>query len=52
VNGRESVEKLTDAELELEVTIAAAEPSKRARPFHTLLLERARRRTLREPQFA
>ena len=44
VNGRESIEELTNDELERELTIAAAEPRHRARRLDALLLERARRR--------
>jgi hypothetical protein len=42
--GREVVESLTDDELEAEVTIAVAEPRRRAIRLDALLLERARRR--------
>ena len=52
VNGRESIEQLSDDELEVEVTIAAAEPRQRARRLDALLLERARRRNGREPLLA
>lgn len=52
VNGRDCIEELSDDELEVEVTIAAAEPRQRAQRLDALLLERARRRTLREPQLA
>ena len=48
VDGRESIEELTNDELEREVTIAASEPRHRARRLDALLLERARRRR-REP---
>ncbi len=50
VNGRESIEELDDDELELEVTIAAAEPRHRGPRLDALLLERARRRGQRQPQ--
>lgn len=50
VNGRESIIELSDAELEGEVTIAAAEPRWRGQRLDALLLERARRRTVGEPQ--
>jgi hypothetical protein len=52
VNGRDSIEELSDSELELEVTIAAAEPRQRAHRLDALLLERARRRGERQPQLA
>jgi hypothetical protein len=44
INGRDSVEELSDDELEVEVTIAAAEPRRRGPRLDALLLERARRR--------
>jgi hypothetical protein len=50
VNGRESIEELNDDELEIEVTIAAAEPRHRGPRLDALLLERARRRGRRQPQ--
>jgi hypothetical protein len=50
VNGRESIEELSDDELEVEVTIAAAEPRHRGPRLDALLLERARRRGERQPQ--
>jgi hypothetical protein len=50
VNGRESIEELSDDELEVEVTIAAAEPRHRGPRLDALLLERARRRGHRQPQ--
>jgi hypothetical protein len=50
VDGRDSVEGLSDDELEVEVTIAAAEPRHRGPRLHALLLERARRRGQRQPQ--
>ena len=49
VNGRDSIEELSDDELELEVTIAAGEPRHRGVRLDALLLERARRRG-RQPQ--
>ena len=50
VNGRESIEELNDDELEIEVTIAAAEPRHRGPRLDALLLERARRSSQRQPQ--
>jgi hypothetical protein len=50
VDGRDSVEGLSDDELEVEVTIAAAEPRHRGPRLNALLLERARRRGQRQPQ--
>jgi hypothetical protein len=50
VDGRDSIEALSDVELEAEVTIAAAEPRRRGMRLDALLLERARRRGLRQPQ--
>lgn len=50
VNGRDSIEELSDDELEVEVTIAAAEPRHRGLRLDALLLERARRRGQRQPQ--
>ena len=50
VNGRESIEELSDDELEVEVTIAAAEPRHRGPRLDALLLERARRRSQSQPQ--
>jgi hypothetical protein len=50
VNGRESIEELNDDELEIEVTIAAAEPRHRGPRLDALLLERARRRGQLQPQ--
>lgn len=50
VNGRESIEELSDDELEVEVTIAAAEPRHRGPRLDALLLERARRRRQQQPQ--
>ena len=50
VNGRDSIEELSDDELEVEVTIAAAEPRRRGLRLDALLLERARRRGQQQPQ--
>jgi hypothetical protein len=50
VNGRDSIEELSDDELEIEVTIAAAEPRHRGVRLDALLLERGRRRGHRQPQ--
>jgi hypothetical protein len=50
VDGRDSIEELSDDELEVEVTIAAAEPRHRGLRLDALLLERARRRGQRQPQ--
>ena len=50
VNGRDSIEELSDAELEVEMTIAAAEPRHRGLRLDALLLERARRRGRHQPQ--
>src|SRR5262245_34874063 len=44
VGGREAVEELSDAELEIEITIAAVEPRRRAARLEALLAERERRR--------
>jgi hypothetical protein len=52
VDGRDCIEELSDDELELEVTIAAAEPRHRALRLDALLLERARRRVSGQPQAA
>jgi len=49
VDGRDSIQELTDDELEVEVTIAAAEPTRRGLRLDALLLEKARRRE-RQPQ--
>ena len=43
-DGRFAVETLTDEELEVELTVAAAEPVRRATRLDDLLLERTRRR--------
>jgi hypothetical protein len=45
IDGRDNIEGLTDDELEAELTIAAAEPLRRAQRLDTLLLERTKRRT-------
>ena len=50
VNGRDSIEELSDYELEVEMTIAVAEPRHRGSRLDALLLERARRRGQRQPQ--
>jgi len=44
VDGRDSIEALTDEEIELELTIAAANPSRRGGRLRDLLFERTRRR--------
>ena len=44
VDGHDSIEALTDDELEAELTIAAAEPRHRGQRLDNLLLERTRRR--------
>ena len=50
VNGRDSIEELSDEELEAEMTIAVAEPRHRGLRLDALLLERARRQSQVEPQ--
>jgi hypothetical protein len=50
-DGRDVIPALSDDELEAEVTVAAAEPSRRAGRLHELLLEQAKRRGERAPQF-
>jgi hypothetical protein len=50
VDGRDSIEELSDDELEVEVTIAVAEPRRRGARLDALLLERARRRGERQLQ--
>ena len=50
VDGRDSIEELSDDELEVEVTIAVSEPQRRGSRLDALLLERARRRAQRQPQ--
>jgi hypothetical protein len=49
-DGRDSIEELSDDELEAEVTIAAEEPRWRGLRLDALLLERARRQSLGQPQ--
>jgi hypothetical protein len=49
-DGCDSIEELSDDELEAEVTIAAEEPRWRGLRLEALLLERARRRAQRQPQ--
>jgi hypothetical protein len=49
-NGRDSIEELSDDELEVELTIASGEPRHRGRRLDALLRERTRRRRLRKPQ--
>jgi len=44
VDGHDQIDALTDEELEVELTIAAYAPRRRARRLDALLLERARRR--------
>jgi hypothetical protein len=44
VEGRDAVDALTDEELEIELTVAAAEPLRRAKRLDEVLLERTRRR--------
>jgi hypothetical protein len=44
VDGCDRIDALTDAELEAELTIAAAEPRRRGQRLDNLLLERTRRR--------
>ena len=51
VDGRDSIEELSDEELEVEVTIAVAEPRRRSLRLDALLLERSRRRG-HQPQAA
>ena len=50
IDGRDSIEELSDEELEVEVTIAAAEPRHRGLRLDALLLERARREGRAQPQ--
>jgi len=45
VDGDDRIEALTDDELEVELTIAAAEPTRRGERLDNLLLERIRRRS-------
>jgi hypothetical protein len=49
-DGRDLVPGLTDDELEVEVTIALAQPVRRARRLDELLLEWAKRRDLQIPE--
>lgn len=49
-DGHDLITELTDDELEVEVTIALAQPVRRARRLDQLLLERARRRHLQIPE--
>ncbi len=44
VGGRDRVEALTDEEIEVELTIAVANPERRGERLDQLLLERTRRR--------
>jgi len=44
VDGHDAVENFSDAELEIELTIAAAEPRRRACRLDALLAEQSRRR--------
>lgn len=44
VDGDDRIEALTDEELEAELTIAVAEPTRRGERLGLLLLERTRRR--------
>ena len=46
IEGRDLITELSDDELEAEVTIAVAQPVRRARRLDQLLLERARRKHL------
>jgi hypothetical protein len=50
INGRDSIEELSDEELEAEMTIAVAEPRHRGLRLDALLVERARRQSLGQPQ--
>jgi hypothetical protein len=50
IDGRDSIEELSDEELEAEVTIAVAEPRHRGLRLDALLLERARREGRAQPQ--
>jgi len=47
-DGREAIQALSDDELEVELTVAAAEPTRRELRLDALLLERTRRRIERE----
>jgi hypothetical protein len=44
IDGHDRIDALTDDELEAELTIAAAEPTRRGERLDNLLLERTRRR--------
>ncbi len=44
IDGRDRIDALTDEELEAELTIAAAEPTRRGQCLDNLLLEQTRRR--------
>ena len=44
IDGHDRIDALTDDELEAELTIAAAEPTRRGQRLDNLLLERTRRR--------
>jgi hypothetical protein len=44
IDGRDRIDALTDDELEAELTIAAAEPTRRGQRLDNLLLEQTRRR--------
>jgi len=52
VDGRDNIELLTTRELEADLTIAAAEPKRRAPRLDAVLLELARRRGRRVAQSA
>ncbi len=45
VDGRDRIDALTDEELEIELTIASADASRRGERLRNLLLERTRRRS-------
>jgi hypothetical protein len=44
IDGRDRIDALTDEELEAELTIAVAEPTRRGQRLDNLLLEQTRRR--------
>lgn len=44
IDGHDRIDALTDDELEAELTIAVAEPTRRGQRLDSLLLERTRRR--------
>jgi hypothetical protein len=44
IDGRDRIDALTDDELEAELPIAAAEPTRRGQRLDNLLLEQTRRR--------